>query len=134
VTENVTYDQPTPPDYESKYQDEPDDSKTQSEESKSESESNDDYSELDSDREDVYEVERIIGHREDDNDDGYSYKVKWVGYRNATWEPAESLIRGAREIFNEYRRTWDLESSTVTAAPDSDKPSVATVIADGDSQ
>lgn len=38
---------------------------------------------------DRYEVEKILGH--ENSEDQTFYSVKWKGYRRATWEPAVNL-------------------------------------------
>ncbi|CAD6578687.1 MAG: hypothetical protein CYPHOPRED_000655 [Cyphobasidiales sp. Tagirdzhanova-0007] len=57
--------------------------------------------------EEVYEVEKIVGHR--DNYDAkqrvsYEFLVRWKNYPPSadTWEPRESLVEGAESILIEY--------------------------------
>ena len=46
-----------------------------------------------------YEVERILNHR--GKGSYLEYEVKWVGYEETTWEPAENLENSA-ELVKEY--------------------------------
>ncbi|EFX05435.1 chromo domain containing protein [Grosmannia clavigera kw1407] len=58
----------------------------------------------DSEAEEEYEVERIIGHMLNDAGD-LLFHVTWKGYNNPkdyTWEPEENLAGNASEILNEY--------------------------------
>ena len=56
-------------------------------------------------REDVYTVEEIIDRRNKrDAKTGlrtHQYKVKWVGYEDLTWEPAENLPHNLRRKFDQ---------------------------------
>lgn len=51
-----------------------------------------------------YEIERIVSHRSTQRDsaDGRDYKVKWVGYKQQTWEPVGSLRGSADEALQQY--------------------------------
>jgi|SRR5271156_796620 len=61
----------------------------------SDNEKDKDYKESDSEDEE-YEVEKILEYR----DDG-SYKIKWEGYPETTWEPEEKLTN-CEELLNEF--------------------------------
>ncbi|KAG7386473.1 hypothetical protein PHYBOEH_008681 [Phytophthora boehmeriae] len=56
-------------------------------------------------REDVYTVEDIIDRRSKRDPTTrlktYQYKVKWVGYDDLTWEPAENLPHNLRRKFDQ---------------------------------
>ncbi|KAF3037136.1 M-phase phosphoprotein 8 [Didymella keratinophila] len=60
---------------------------------------------------DRYEVEKILGHK--DSRDKTFYRVKWKGYRRATWEPAVNLDDCA-EVLEAYQATI-LQSSKMEA-------------------
>lgn len=54
--------------------------------------------------EDVFVVEKILGHMVD-KEGAISFKVKWEGYEkkaDQTWEPEDSLREGAAELLEEY--------------------------------
>jgi len=54
--------------------------------------------------EDEYVVEKIISHGWDENENQYTYKVRWQGYpkeSDHTWEPVRNL-ETAMEILEEY--------------------------------
>jgi len=75
----------------------------------------------DSDDDDVYEVERIIGKRVNQHG-GIEYRVKWVGYPTGAadrgWEPAESLSNAAVKVA-EYEDNQPLASlPAVDIAPE----------------
>ncbi|KAG2778995.1 hypothetical protein JG687_00000980 [Phytophthora cactorum] len=56
-------------------------------------------------REDVYVVEEILDRRSKRDPDTrlktHQYKVKWVGYDDVTWEPAENLPHNMRRKFDQ---------------------------------
>lgn len=56
-------------------------------------------------REDVYTVEDILDRRSKRDPTTrlktYQYKVKWVGYDDVTWEPAENLPHNLRRKFDQ---------------------------------
>ncbi|EEY56485.1 chromodomain protein, putative [Phytophthora infestans T30-4] len=56
-------------------------------------------------REDVYVVEEIIDRRSKRDPETrlktHQYKVKWVGYDDVTWEPAENLPHNLRRKFDQ---------------------------------
>lgn len=56
-------------------------------------------------REDVYTVEEIVDRRSKRDPTTrlktYQYKVKWVGYDDLTWEPAENLPHNLRRKFDQ---------------------------------
>jgi hypothetical protein len=70
-----------------------------------------------------YEVESITDRREvkgrlRSSRPRIEYRVKWAGYSDAesTWEPAEELLRNARNKVSEYERRCVEEASTSTSA------------------
>ncbi|KAJ3043846.1 hypothetical protein HK097_001644 [Rhizophlyctis rosea] len=62
----------------------------------------------DDDKEDEWEVETILGRKEirgTRNRPAHTmYKVKYVGWGNASWQPEENL-ENARDLIDEYNRT-----------------------------
>ena len=54
------------------------------------------------DTRDEYEVEGIMDERINPNTKELEYKIKWVGYRRATWEPLSNL-ENAQEFVNEWK-------------------------------
>jgi hypothetical protein len=59
---------------------------------------------IDSNGQESYVVERVLAHK--GGGAGLKYLVLWQGYgfEEATWEPAASLLVGAKECVNEYKR------------------------------
>ncbi|KAL5606238.1 uncharacterized protein BROUX77_003431 [Berkeleyomyces rouxiae] len=57
-----------------------------------------------------YEVEKILEHRPATRDEPAQYLVKWVGWRDPTWEPTEALEEtAALEEFLRAQKTADVE-------------------------
>ncbi|KAL5592717.1 uncharacterized protein BROUX77_007046 [Berkeleyomyces rouxiae] len=57
-----------------------------------------------------YEVEKILEHRPATRDEPAQYLVKWVGWRDPTWEPTEALEEtAALEEFLRAQETADVE-------------------------
>lgn len=64
----------------------------------------DDDDDGDEEEGDEYEVQRIIDHMLDENEDP-RFRVVWKGYENPsdhTWEPEDNLVDNASEILSEY--------------------------------
>lgn len=79
---------------------------------RSESEEGNEHS--DSEPEDAYEVESILNHRpvsKKKSADQYEYEVQWKGYADTTWEPQQSLVGGAGEVYHSYRKSVGFEVS-----------------------
>uniref|UniRef100_M4C711 Chromo domain-containing protein n=1 Tax=Hyaloperonospora arabidopsidis (strain Emoy2) TaxID=559515 RepID=M4C711_HYAAE len=66
-------------------------------------------------REDVYTVQEIVDRRRKRDPTTrlktYEYKVKWVGYDELTWEPAENLPHNLRRKFDRSYETRERKRS-----------------------
>jgi len=60
----------------------------------------------------VFEAEKLIGHKKMKSG-GYKYLVKWIGYKDATWE-----VQGNLRLINKNRRStlekeyWDQKNES----------------------
>ena len=53
---------------------------------------------------DVYEVQAILGKRSGQNGAMDMYHIKWVGYSETTWEPADNVSKIAIDEFESKRK------------------------------
>lgn len=53
---------------------------------------------------DVYVVDRIVGHRKAKGNASYEYRVRWEGYGRAddTWEPHDNIAESAAPVIDAY--------------------------------
>ena len=60
------------------------------------------------DEHEEYEVEAIVGHRQQQG--GIRYRIKWKGYPSGenSWEPEDNLLPHARDILQAYKRAKKL--------------------------
>ena len=60
------------------------------------------------DEHEEYEVEAIVGHRQQRG--GIRYRIKWKGYPSGenSWEPEDNLLPHARDILQAYKRAKKL--------------------------
>ncbi|KAL2755993.1 hypothetical protein ACRALDRAFT_1064031 [Sodiomyces alcalophilus JCM 7366] len=70
--------------------------------------------------EDEYIVEKIISHTVDAQGN-ITFKVKWEGYEDETWEPEENLLDGAPDIMAEYYRDTGSREELIEQAQEARK-------------
>jgi len=67
----------------------------------------------DSDGEEDYEVEGIVGHK-DSSRHGRKYEVKWKGYKDTTYEPRKNLVPNSENLVIEYDKKHPLKKSAIS--------------------
>jgi len=56
-----------------------------------------------SQEEDKWDIQKIVNYKKVDSQ--LWYKVKWVGYKDTTWEPKDNLKNAIEKVEEYYKKT-----------------------------